>query len=118
MPGCKTAAMTARTVAIASMVAATAFLSGCYNLRPSAGGGQTEFSLPRKVAASDVAVPAGYRIEAIASGLTFPTGVAFDAQGVAHVVEAGYSYGEDFTVPRLMRVDSGGRLVEVARGAD
>jgi hypothetical protein len=38
-------------------------LSGCYNLR--------------------------YRIEAVVSGLTFPTGVAFDEQGTAYDVEAG-----------------------------
>ena len=91
-------------------------LAGCYNLRPSSGGGQTEFSAPRKVNPADVALPAGYRIEAVATGLTFPTGVAFDAQGVAHIVEAGYSYGEVFTTPRLLRVERDGKLTEVARG--
>ena len=91
-------------------------LAGCYALRPSSGGGQTDFSPPRKVEAKDIALPAGYRIEAVATGLTFPTGVAFDASGTPHVVEAGYSYGEVFTTPRLMRLERGGVLTEVARG--
>ena len=91
-------------------------LAGCYAVRPSSGGGQTEFTPPRKVNPADVALPAGYRIEAVATGLTFPTGVAFDEQGVPHVVEAGYSYGEVFTTPRLLRVGQGGALTEVARG--
>ena len=33
-----------------------------------------------------------------------------------HVVEAGYSYGEVFTTPRLMRVNKDGSTTEVARG--
>jgi glucose/arabinose dehydrogenase len=98
------------------VLAAAVLLAGCYNLRPSSGGAQAEFTPPRKVNAADVALPTGYRIEALASGLTFPTGVAFDAQGIPHVVEAGYSYGEVFTTPRLLRVESAGKLVEVARG--
>jgi len=100
---------------LASAVVALA-LSGCYAVRPSSGGGQTEFTPPRKLNPADVAVPRGYRVEVIASGLTFPTGVAFDDKGVAHVVEAGYSYGEVFTTPRLLRVQSNGTVAEVARG--
>jgi len=104
--------MRARVVS-ALVLAAT--LAGCYILRPSSGGGQTDFTPPRKLNAADVALPPGYRIEVVASGLTFPTGVAFDAQGRPHVVEAGYSYGEVFTTPRLLRID-GSTPVEVARG--
>jgi glucose/arabinose dehydrogenase len=106
--------MLPKTAALVVLIAAV--LSGCYNLRPSAGGGQSAFSAPRKVNAADIAVPAGYRVEALASGLTFPTGVAFDDQGRPHVIEAGYAYGEVFTTPRLLRVESGGALTEVARG--
>ncbi len=91
-------------------------LSGCYALRPSSGGGQTEFTPPRKLNPADVGVPRGYRVEVVASGLTFPTGVAFDEKGVPHVVEAGYSYGEVFTTPRLLRVQPNGSVTEVARG--
>ena len=63
-----------------------------------------------------MALPAGYRIEAVASGLTFPTGVAFDDGGRPHVLEAGYSYGERWTLPRLLRLDPGGAKVTVATG--
>jgi glucose/arabinose dehydrogenase len=99
-----------------SAVLCCLLLAGCYALRSSEGGGQTSFTGVRSVNAADVAVPAGYRIEPVATGLTFPTGVAFDADGVAHVVEAGYSYGEVFTTPRLLRIERDGRVAEVARG--
>ena len=91
-------------------------LSGCFALLPSHGGGQADFNPPREISPADVALPAGYRIEAVATGLTFPTGVAFDAQGRPHVVEAGYSYGEVWTTPRLLRIEPGGRTETVASG--
>lgn len=93
-------------------------LLGCYGLRPSSGGGKIT-KIPeqggRALQADDVALPDGYRIEAVATGLTFPTGVAFDGKGVPHVVEAGYSYGEEWEVPRLLRVENG-EVTAVARG--
>jgi len=79
-------------------------LSGCYSLRASSGGGQASFQPPRSIRAADIAVPAGYRIEPVATGLTFPAGVAFDDMGQVYVVEAGYSYGEAWATPRLLRV--------------
>ena len=97
-------------------LAARLGLQGCYNVRQSSGGGQTAADLPRKVNPADVAVPAGYRVEVVTAGLTFPTGVALDDKGVPHVVEAGYAYGEVFTVPRLLRVNADGTTAEVARG--
>jgi glucose/arabinose dehydrogenase len=68
------------------------------------------------VDANDVAVPSGYTIEAVATGLTFPTGVAFDDEGRVHVVEAGYSYGEVVTTPRLLRIEADGSTTVVAAG--
>jgi glucose/arabinose dehydrogenase len=91
--------------------------AGCFALAPSRGGGETRFAGPRRFEPADVAVPAGYRIELVASGLTFPTGVAFDDAGRPHVVEAGYAYGEVWTVPRLLRVEPDGRLTPIAAGA-
>ena len=91
-------------------------VTGCYVVRSSDGGGQTSFEGTRSVRSADVAVPEGYRVEAVATGLTFPTGVALDADGVPHVIEAGYSYGEVFTVPRLLRVERDGSTREIARG--
>lgn len=92
-------------------------LIGCYAQRKSEGGGQIKaVDLPRNVNAKDVAVPAGYRIQAIAVGLNYPTSVTFDNQGNVYVIEAGYSYGEVFSTPRLVRVEPNGAMRVVAEG--
>jgi glucose/arabinose dehydrogenase len=91
-------------------------LSGCFSVRHSAGGGQTKFHPPRKINPADIALPAGYRIEAVAQGLTFPTGVVFDDAGRTYIVEAGYSYGEVWTTPRLLRLEPDGKTSVVASG--
>jgi hypothetical protein len=65
---------------------------------------------------ADIALPTGYRIESVAIGLTFPVGVTFDADGRVHVVESGYSYGEVWTVPRLLRVENNGTVTQIASG--
>lgn len=106
-------------VLLPSGVALGALLFGsCYSMRPSHGAGQTDFSAARKVDARDVALPPGYAIEVIASGLTFPTGITFDETGRAFVVESGYSYGEVFTEPRLLEISAGGETRVIARGQD
>ena len=79
-----------------AVLAAAVLVSGCYRVMPSSGGGQAAFTPPRVVSAADVLLPRGYRIEAVATGLTFPSGVAFDAAGTPHVTESGYAYGEVF----------------------
>lgn len=60
---------------------ASTLLTGCYNLLPSDGGGQANPPAVRTVRPADIAVPAGYRVEAVATGLDFPTAVAFDGAG-------------------------------------
>lgn len=107
---------TAPRITVALTAAVFLTVGGCYNLRPSDGGGQHVTQTERRVNPADVAVPSGYRIELVATGLTFPTGVAFDSNGVPHVAEAGYSYGEVFTTPRLLRVNNDGSTTEIARG--
>jgi glucose/arabinose dehydrogenase len=89
---------------------------GCYSMRPSSGGGETQFVGSRHVDPADVAVPDGYEIKLVATGFTFPTGVAFDDASGVYVIEAGYSYGEVWTVPRLLRVRQGGAVEEIAHG--
>lgn len=106
----------ARKAQLALVFLSAALVAGCYYLRPSAGGGQAEFVPPRTTDTADVAVPEGYRIEVVASGLTFPTGIAFDSNGVPHVVESGYSYGEVWTQPRLLQVAPDGSTREIASG--
>lgn len=97
---------------------ASFLLGGCFTMYSSDGGGQTSFEGPRRVDPDDVAVPRGYRIEVIAEGLTFPTGVAFDEDGHVYVTEAGYSYGGEPRTPRLVRIEPGGGIDEIARGTN
>lgn len=90
--------------------------TGCYRFLSSDGGGQVEFDGPRIVDPRDVALPSGYRIEAVAEGLTFPTGVTFDENGGVYVVESGYSYGEIWTRPRLLKIERDGGVRVIAEG--
>ena len=92
-------------------------LSACYTIDESSGGGQTQFDRPRAITPGDIALPPGYRIQTVAQGLTFPTGVTFDDQGRTYVVEAGYSYGELFTTPRLLRIEPDGQTAVIAVGS-
>jgi glucose/arabinose dehydrogenase len=101
---------------LSGLLIGSLLLASCYNLRPSNGGAQSEFSSPRKTQAADIAVPEGYRVELVAAGFTFPTGVAFDDEGTAYVVEAGYSYGEVWTTPRLLRIEPSGSFTTIAQG--
>jgi glucose/arabinose dehydrogenase len=99
---------------LAGVVCAT--VGGCYALRPPDGGGMTAFEPPRRFQPADIALPEGYRIELVAHGLTFPTAVTLEDRGGVYVTEAGYSYGEVFLTPRLLKIEPDGRTVEVARG--
>jgi glucose/arabinose dehydrogenase len=92
------------------------FYLSCFRMRPSRGGGQTDAVSQRRVDISDVALPQGYTIERVAEGLSFPTGVTFDEQGTPYVVESGYSYGEVFSTPRLVKIQPGSGLQEIVRG--
>jgi glucose/arabinose dehydrogenase len=91
-------------------------LTSCYRMRSSKGGGQIEDLPQRKIAPTDIALQPGYKIEAITSGLTFPTACAFDEDGKLYVIEAGYSYGEVWAEPKLLRVDTDGKTTVVAKG--
>lgn len=101
-----------------SVVALSAALSGCWLFRGLGPGGAALFSGERRVDADDIALPAGFQAEIVASGFTFPTSVGFDDQNRPYVVEAGYSYGEAFTTARLVRVGEGGKITEIARGGN
>ncbi|MBB6611447.1 PQQ-dependent sugar dehydrogenase [Pontibacter sp. Tf4] len=92
-------------------------LSGCFRTRSSNGGGDKSVLLTeRPVRAADIELPAGYKAEAIATGFTFPTDVAFDDQGQVYVIEAGYSYGEEFLEPKLIRTSPDGNKTTIATG--
>jgi glucose/arabinose dehydrogenase len=91
-------------------------MGGCYELGASSGGGQVKSLKTRTINPNDIELPRGYRIEVVAQGLNFPTGVAFDEQGRPCVVESGYSYGEVWTTPRLVRIEGNGSTTEIAHG--
>ncbi len=94
------------------------FLSGCYGLKSSKGGGQTKVPAERDIDTEDVALPPGYQIEVVAQGLTFPTGITFDEQGTLYTVEAGYAYGEEWMTPRLLRIEADGKMQAIALGSN
>lgn len=89
--------------------------TGCYRMRGSNGGGQIKAVTQRTLQAADIALPPGYRIESVASGLTFPTAVVFDESNNLYVVEAGYSYGEVWEEPKLLKLQNGNTTL-VAKG--
>jgi|SoiMethySBSTD1v2_1073268.scaffolds.fasta_scaffold09931_7 glucose/arabinose dehydrogenase len=99
-----------------SITAAALMASSCFSLQSSEGGGQTVTPASRPLRPADVALPPGYAIELFASGLTFPTSIAFDDAGNIYVTEAGYSYGEVFTTPRLLELRAGRAPRVVASG--
>lgn len=86
----------------------SALSAGCFALRSSKGGGETETGGAKQPRSADVAVQKGYTIEVVARNLTFPTGITFDSHGRAAVVESGYSYGEVFGTPRLLFITGQG----------
>jgi glucose/arabinose dehydrogenase len=90
-------------------------LSSCYGIRSSSGGGKNTREAKRTISTDDIALPPGYQIQAIATDLTFPTDLAFDENGTAYVIESGYSYGEVWTEPKLIKLDNGKKEV-VAKG--
>lgn len=90
--------------------------SSCYRMRTSKGGGQMSHVPTRKIDANDVAVPPGYKIEAISTGLTFPSALTFDDQGRMYVIETGYSYGEVWGEPKLLRMETNGSMTTLAKG--
>lgn len=96
---------------------ASLILSSCYRLKQTKGGGQIGYDPDiRKIDTTDFALPDGYAVEVVATGLTFPSGITFDGQGRPYVIEAGYSYGEEWTETRLLRIEPGGETTLIASG--
>jgi glucose/arabinose dehydrogenase len=91
--------------------------ASCYSTRPSKGGGQIGEIPLRTINTADIALPPGYRAEAVCRGLTFPAAAAFDEQGVLHVIETGYSYGEVWKEPRLLKINKDGTSAQIASGS-
>jgi glucose/arabinose dehydrogenase len=90
--------------------------TSCYRLRKSAGGGQINAVPQRKISTADIALPPGYKIELIAQGFTFPSAAAIDDGGNVYVLETGYSYGEVWGEPKLIRINKDGSQTTIATG--
>jgi glucose/arabinose dehydrogenase len=90
-------------------------LSGCYRMRTSKGGGQSKGIVTRKINPADITVSPGYKIEVVSQGFTFPTAIAFDDQGIAYILEAGYAYGEVWKEPKLIKIQGDTKTV-IAKG--
>jgi glucose/arabinose dehydrogenase len=100
------------------IVALCGLAGSCFWARSSKGGGQVSRQDAAKAGRQsanphDVELPAGYTIEVVAEGLTFPTGVAFGDRGEIYVVESGYAYGETLTTARIVRVRERGGVDEL-----
>jgi glucose/arabinose dehydrogenase len=104
------------TLIISCSVLLLLAMPGCYRIKGSKGGGQINTVSARAVNAGDIALHPGYKIESVASGLNFPTAVAFDNSSQLYVIEAGYSYGEVWNEPRLLRVDTDGKTKVITSG--
>jgi glucose/arabinose dehydrogenase len=91
-------------------------LGGCYRMRISRGGGEISKIPNRKFSAAGVLVPPEYKVEMVASGFTFPSSLTFDENDNIFVAETGYSYGEVWVEPRLLRINKDGSNVVVATG--
>ena len=87
-----------------------------YTFLPSNGAGMAAFAPPRVIDPAAVAVPPGFCVEPAVTGLTYPVAVFTDEKDLLYIVESGYSYGEDFVIPRLLRLEPTGRVTEIAKG--
>ena len=83
-------------------------------MRKSKGGGQ-DATVVRQIDPGDIAVAVGYEVTLVSDSLNFPTAITFNEQGQVFVTESGYSYGEVFTTPRLLRLDANRKQV-IAEG--
>src|SRR3954471_2996427 len=90
---------------VASLLVSLSLCAGCYRVLPGAGGGRVKANPDRPINTADISLEAGYSIEAVPPGLPVHTGATRDGQNRMYVVESGYSYGEVFTSPRLVRVE-------------
>lgn len=90
--------------------------TGCFTLFAKGQGGAESRSHRAPPDPAEVAVPEGYEVDAIAAGFTFPIAVTFDAQQRPVVLEAGYSYGEVFLPPKLIRLEKDGTRTTLVEG--
>lgn len=100
------------------LIACLPYFVSCYGIRRSRGGGQSTRQINRVPKADDILLTPGYKIGVVTQNLTYPTACTFDDSGQLYVVEGGYSYGEAWTRPALIRISENGDLKVIASGGD
>jgi len=105
-----------RSLLLSFLLTVLLFETSCYRIRKSAGGGQIGTIPPRTINTADIALPPGYKIELVGQGFTFPSACVKDDRGDLYVIETGYSYGEVWGVPRLIKLGSDGSKTTIASG--
>jgi len=75
------------------------------------------FGRDRQIYAEDIVVPTGLKIEAWATGLSYPVDITFDDQGNAYVAEAGgqtYGTSPDKATPaQIVKFSADGKKKQV-----
>ncbi len=104
-----------RRIAAAAAMLLAMFLASCATL-PEREQGSFPLEWPRfpEPAAWAAQVPPGYRVEVVASGLTYPTSIAFDDRGGIYVAEAGFAYGDPIAPAEISRIGRDGSRAVVA----
>ena len=65
-----------------------------------------------------ISVPDGYRVEALITGLSFPSAISFGPGGEIYLAEAGGVAGQLVAAPRVLRIDPDRSVNEIGRLAD
>ncbi len=69
----------------------------------------------RPVNPDAIVVPNGYRVEALVTGLTFPSAISFGPGGELYLAESGGVAGRVVAVPRVLRIDPDRSVNEIGR---
>ncbi|MGV3722496.1 MAG: PQQ-dependent sugar dehydrogenase, partial [Actinomycetota bacterium] len=69
----------------------------------------------RPVNPDAIVAPQGYRVEALVTGLTFPSAISFGPGGELYVAEAGGVAGSRVASPRVLRIDPDRSVNEIGR---
>ncbi|MBH1939437.1 hypothetical protein I5677_00855 [Mobilitalea sibirica] len=76
--------------------------------------------IPQGNSSKEIEVEAGYHIEPVAMGFTYPTSITFDDIGNIYIGEAGFSYGPAKAEGggKIKRIDPYGNVTTIASGFD
>lgn len=69
----------------------------------------------RPINAEAIAAPEGYRVEALVTGLSFPSAISFGPGGELYLSESGGVAGNVISVPRVLRIDPDQSVNEIGR---